>query len=385
MIPWKDMVRFVRILARQRLSPVHQRTIRSMAREGLPWEQVTALACMEGVAGLAYVHLRDLGLLDALPEPVSYGLEAYYHQTGFRTRAALAQAEEIARICERAGIPVIGLQGLSLVPAVYRNPGLRHLSDLDLMVREDRKGPFKEALARAGFGPLDSAYPDVLVRDGVPVDLHTHPLNVERIRARRHLFPGSLAPMWERARPLFASSDGLLTLHPSDNLVALAAHALKHGYEKLFWIMDLHEWVQEKIREEEGWCDAADRAGLWRQEKVLAYTVLLVSRVFGWRIPRVAQERLGPDSLNALEKHLIRLKGGGMPSPALGWLLEFESLPKVSGRVDWLLGNLFPEANVMGQVQKGRGWRRTALPRLRRAVDAVITLADAIRQTRAFS
>ena len=385
MISWQDMARLVRALARQRLGEREERVIRTLARPALPWDRVATLTRMEGVAGLAYRHLKELDLLERVPSRGSDALEKAYRDTTARTRLALAQAEAVSRLCERSGLEAVALQGLSLVPALYPDPGTRHLSDLDLMVRKAQKEPLKRVLTEAGFRPVDPAYPDLLVREGVPVDLHTHLLNVERIRGRERLFPGSLEPMWERAGPLFQGSVGLRALHPADNLVALAAHALKHGYSRLFWIMDLREWAMERFEGPKAWEEAAQRARLWRQGKVLAYGLLLASRVFEWPIPRPAQEGLGLARLDVVEKHLIRLKARGMPSEALGGLLSLKSVQGMGGRLELVLGTLFPEREVLAQVAQGMGWRGRRFRRLRRIGAAGGAAADLLMQAARFS
>ncbi|MBW1798292.1 MAG: nucleotidyltransferase family protein, partial [Deltaproteobacteria bacterium] len=228
MVAWQDLIKFIQCVSRTQLRQTDVDHVFRFAKKEVPWDHLVVLAGIEGVDGFVYYHMNRLGLLNSLPKSVLPKLEDSYARTRKRTLAILNEAEVLSTRLEKARIPVIALQGLPLIKTLYQDPGLRQLGDMDLMVKPGDKDRLKELLCQAGFCTPYPNYPDILFKSDVLIDIHTHVLNLDRIKSRRYLFPEDLGPMWERAIPLFGQADGLLILDPCDNFIALAAHALKH-------------------------------------------------------------------------------------------------------------------------------------------------------------
>jgi hypothetical protein len=136
----------------------------------------------------------------------------------------------------RANVSVLVLKGGSLVHSVYAGrPAWRTLEDLDLLPRPGHHGRAAEALAATGYREVPGAW----VRDGHALDLHADLLGAWRVpgRARAYRFDSDL--LWAAAVPLWTGSRSLYKLEDSVQFAHLAVHAMKHGYEKLKWLVDL--------------------------------------------------------------------------------------------------------------------------------------------------
>ncbi|MBC8459499.1 MAG: nucleotidyltransferase family protein, partial [Deltaproteobacteria bacterium] len=320
MLSRQETVRFIRCISKTHLSQADMDHMLHFLKKDVPWDYLGALAEMEGIAGLLYYRLKTSDLVDYLPKSFIGRLENTYRQTKKHTLAILAKAEALSSSFEEAGISVLALQGLSLVK-VYGDPGLRPLGDADLMVKPCHKGKLKRLLYEAEYRMPSFMYPDLLCQDGIWVDIHTHILNLERIRSRQYLFPEDLAPMWVRAIPFFDKSGGLLLLDPYDNFIALAAHALKHSYSRLIWLVDLYESLLKWAGNTGGWEGMIERAYFWRQEKVVLYALILMERIFDLKVPLWVKDYLGIRKLNILEKQVIRMKFKGFSSGELCYVL----------------------------------------------------------------
>ena len=250
----------------------------------IPWEALAAQAEMDGVAGLMYVHLAKSVQAD-VPTAIMDRLGSMYRKTGTEVQTILSVMQDLASQLAAADIPVMALQGLSLID-LYGDAGIRSLGDVDLMVHPRHKNRFKELLRETGCAVPASVYPDLLYMNDIWIDVHTDLLGQGRNRHRRHLFPEDLEPLWERAEPFFDNNRMFLRPALTDNLMALSAHALKHGYSRLIWVVDLLETIRQLTDHSAGWEAVLAAARFWHQERVLCYTILLLEKYFTCVFPR---------------------------------------------------------------------------------------------------
>lgn len=378
------MVQFIRCISRIHLTQAEVDHVLHFVKKDVPWEHLEVLADIEGVAGFVYYHMKNLGLLGLLPKPALRRLEGTYSQTKKYTLAIVREAEALSSRLKQAHIPVLALQGLSLI-GVYGDPGLRQLGDADLMVKPGHKQRLKELLLQAGYRTPDPTYPDLLYKADVLIDIHTHILNLDRIRNRCHLFPENLTLMWERATSFFDQTDGLLRLDPYDNFIALAAHALKHSYSRLVWLADLHESLLRWIKNPDGWERMVERTRFWQQEKVVLYALILMERIFDLKVPLWVKCDLGIQRLNILEKHAIRLKLRGFSSGELCYALWLCNIKGTGKKLEFIRETVFPSGEIMAQIfplKSGAG-NRLVCPK--RIVNTIILLCKNLRKALAFS
>jgi hypothetical protein len=353
-------------------------------KQNAPWDHLGMLAEMEGVGGLLYHHLKTLGLLGSLPKAVIRHLENTYGQTRKQTLAVVAKAEALSSRLEQARVPVLALQGLSLVK-VYGDPGLRPLGDADLMVKPGHKWRLKALLLEAGYRMPVFLYPDLFHKDGIWLDIHTHILSLDRIRSRRYLFPEDLTSMWERAIPFSDQSNGLLVLDPYDNFIALAAHALKHSYSRLIWLADLHESLLKWTKNPAGWEGMVERTRFWQQERVVLYGLLLLEGIFDLEVPLWVKGYLGIQRLSVLEKHVIRLKLRGFSSGELCYALWLCHIKGAGKKLEFLRETLFPRGEIMAQIFPQKSAQSNGLVYPKRAVNTLNLFCENLRQALKFS
>lgn len=378
MVEGRDMVRFLRCISRRELREADGDFIADFLKRDLPWEHLLMLAKNEGVDGLLCHHLIGSGLMPP-PGSVLRQLKERDREITNYSLAAITEAKSLSARLSEAGFSVIALQGLSLI-RIYRDPGLRPFVDGDFLVRPRHKERLRGLLGEAGFQRAYPAYPDLFEKGGIWFDIHTHILNIERIRARRYLFPEDISPMWERATPLFERLDGLLRMDPADNFIALCAHALKHSYSRLIWLVDLYELLTELTREADGWEGVVERALSWRQERTVLYSLLMLEGILWLRVPEWVRRELGSEGMGLVERHLIRLKLKGFSSDQLCnalWLCCIKGFPC---KVRFLRETLFPRDEIMAQIfPEDQGKRRMGAV-ARRAAETLRLLWDNMKQ-----
>lgn len=370
MVSWKDIIGFLRCISRTGLGPGGKERIVRFSGEEVPWENVRMIAEMEGVSGFLHVHLLRLELLNRLPPTTRASLEKSYERTTERTLAYVAEMKSLSKLFKNRGIPVTALQGLSLVP-VYGDPGLRPFGDADLMVKPSHKERLWALFQEIGYMNPMGTHPDIFVRDPICIDVHTHVLNLERIHSRRYLFPVDLTPMWNRAKPLFDPSGGLLAPDPHDNLIALSAHALKHGYSRLFWLVDLHESLERLLGDRDSHERILERAVFWRQERIVLYALELVEGIFGMKIPPLLKQGLGGGRLSVLERSILSRRIRGHVPRELFILLFLRNIRGIANKTAFLRETVLPRDEILRQTVDKRSHRNRVFMYAKRVFDTM--------------
>ena len=152
------MYRLLALCARTELDAAH---IHRLAQEAAKlteqeWERVPAQAEAHGMAPLLYVHLKAAGV--QLPRDVRRTLQGLVLRHREINRVRMRVLRDILSTYDGAGIPALVLKGAALAHLVYPEPGLRPMSDLDILIPEADLWQAQRLLAESGFdAPLPSS------------------------------------------------------------------------------------------------------------------------------------------------------------------------------------------------------------------------------------
>lgn len=210
------------------------------------WRKLSRTAGPEdaGIAWIAPLLMTNLKRL--LPEdPWVQGNPHFLTLCQLKGRAILESAQATLRFLEEASVPTMALKGLALGLSVYPSPGLRTVTDLDILVPGKDFFRALEALKQRGLraGPGEPRNPADLranhahvlypsKRHEPSIDLHWHVLASAR-------GVEDDAPFWSAAQPLLVGSAATLGLCPEDQLL----HVLVHGVR---WTRMPHvRWVAD--------------------------------------------------------------------------------------------------------------------------------------------
>jgi len=197
-----------------------------------------------GIAWIAPLLMANLQRL--IPDdPWVKGNPHYLTLAHLKGRAMTKSAEQILRCLADASVRTLALKGLALGASVYDSPGLRTVSDLDILVPGKDLFRAMEALKRHGLraGPGEPSAPADLrgnhalgfypsKRHEPSIDLHWHVLASAR-------GDDDDVSFWSAARPLMIGSTPTLSLCPEDQLL----HVLVHGVR---WTRMPHvRWVAD--------------------------------------------------------------------------------------------------------------------------------------------
>ncbi len=303
------------------------------------WGEARRATLVHGVAPLLAQRLEGTaGWLALAPELREYcaGQRALNRQ---RLSLMIADLAAILRAAADIGVAVLPLKGIVLATQFYREPGLRPMADIDLLVRAEQAERMGAALGRVGLGlveetPRHRAYlrdgSAVVAWDGEhpdnPRGVEVHSSVGERLRAIRY---DITAAMWSGTTP--GSYAGALGLTPAPD--ALLQHLLIHT---------CHNMVNRRLRliqlydialvapqvAPAAWRAMAERAISAGEARLLYAPLALAEATFGPLAPGEIRDQLAPATPPALRRLLARAtpselslcaRGEASPAFRLAW------------------------------------------------------------------
>lgn len=248
------------LCARPQILSQSRDEVRQRAAAIADWNRTIALAEYHGLAPLLYHHLNDHA--DALPTQASRQLRALYlrHRRGNEVR--LGVLAEILEALEDIDIEPTVLKGAALGTLVYGDPGLRPLSDLDILVpqqdavraqRQLGEMGFTAPIPRSQYSMMQMHHLPAAVRmvDGVGVQVEIHH-DVFSLRRQASLKVTGRAP---GAIAFDAAGWPAYSLGPDEMVWHLCRHL---DWLRLIWIADILGFT-ERFVEEIDWARVATR------------------------------------------------------------------------------------------------------------------------------
>jgi hypothetical protein len=203
-------------------------------------DRLVRLAWLHRVSPLVHAHRERLGL----PAEARGLFRKATMATLHRNLQLAAELKIALRALTAADIPVILLKGAHLMDAVYGNPALRPMSDIDLLIRPEDAPGAVGALAEAGYhaDAREAAHSNRMDRDIRLAKAGVHALVIEvhsdlNRSTRHHWFP--MDDLWARSLPYALDGEAARALSPEDNAVFLCAHAVPHVFAQLIWLRDI--------------------------------------------------------------------------------------------------------------------------------------------------
>ena len=137
------------LCARRHITSTARDDIVDRAGRASDWPRLLVLAEQQGLGPLLYHHLKPA--LAGLPPPVARQLQSIYIRHKRANEIRLRVLRQVLDAFEDAGILSVVLKGPLLIDRVYGDPGLRPMSDLDLLVPREQAIGAQRLLADLGF------------------------------------------------------------------------------------------------------------------------------------------------------------------------------------------------------------------------------------------
>jgi hypothetical protein len=339
-------------------TPLHQQRIQGLMSQNVDIDRLIDMAFQEGLTGFLYKSLMSSGVLDTLGEEQKERLQSFYYNTVVFNVKLLHDLGEVLELLDQENIQVVLLQGIALLPQIYDDVGLRPTTDIDLWVEEKDFSALVRILLSQGY-QRDKLYPTTFRKGSTILDLRTHILWADRIKAREFLLSKNQETIYNATKTIEVDGHEVRCLNEYDQVLYLMLHALKHNVERLLWLADIKLLIEDWKHAD--WQPLIDRARELGQEKPIYYILFLLTHLFAFQPPVEARQLLQGDRLNLLEKKVLRRRIAGNSLPVWAPLILFTSGKPWSTRLAFMFETLFPKAEVMRQIfpthPEGKVWQ----------------------------
>ena len=210
------------------------------------------------MTGLLYKSLKKAGVLGFLGHRQMQQLQSFYYRTVQCNLQIVHDLKAILRRSNEKGVRVVLLQGVALLEKIYKDIGLRPLTDIDLWVLPEKRGVFDTLITQLGY-QRDPLYPNTFKKGTTIVDINSHILWADRIRSRRHLLAKSQRDLYDKIEILNFEGEPAGCLDDVDQVLYLSLHAFKHCASRLVWLVDIRNLITGW--QTSNWKALSDRAG----------------------------------------------------------------------------------------------------------------------------
>ena len=352
----------------------------------VPWVEVLSLVEGSNAAPAVYAAARDM----AMPAGVHEALEQAFFRSAAANTRCLHQLAGVWDALSRTGAPLLLLKGAALAETLYRDPGLRTIGDIDLLVPREAVRACRDALLGLGYRPTQlEEQPGSLLETSnqeafepppphrTLVELHWHIVDVPYYL---HRIP--VAWFWENSEPAEIAGRPFRVLSPEANLVYLPSHlAFHHRFQRLHSLFDLALLIARR-GEEIDWARVAATCHSFELLTVLRETLDRLARSWPMLPLDEARRQVAAFAPSAMDARLFRHLTAEARSTPLRFYTTLATLPDLASRVRYARLVVFPQPGYMrSRYRVGADWQ---LPYwyLHRLVSGLARFARALPRAR---
>jgi hypothetical protein len=264
------------------------------------WQSLLATAHMQRVSALLYHRLVSRGWAAAVPPAALAAAQRACRETAAANLRLYGELAAVAAALRARDIPVIVLKGPHVASAVWGDPALRQMGDLDLLVHAHDLERAAEVVAAQGYalhGPYRMAailktshqLPSLVKPSGATIELHW---NIVPPGLACQLDPDEL---WKRATPAGIAGIDVRGLAPEDLLLHLCLHT---SYQHLFGFglqpsCDIAETIRH-YQDTLDWPRVTRNARRWKAERGVYLALRVASALVDATVPDAVLEDLRP-------------------------------------------------------------------------------------------
>jgi Uncharacterised nucleotidyltransferase len=175
--------------------------------------------------------------------PLRAKIEEIYGQTRVKNRLQFLDLSQLLESFEQAGIETMVLKGSAFISKYYRDPGLRPMVDLDILVRTQHAFRSIDLLKTMGFEP--HVEKDVHFSERLVPLIHGYAFckpSTSRVDLHWHVLPECLREtddedFWNDSIPVSIETVSSRSLNPADQILHVCVHGSKWA-PSIHWVAD---------------------------------------------------------------------------------------------------------------------------------------------------
>ena len=228
-----------------------QNKINCLVNKNLDWDLVLFNAKEQRIVPLLYHHLSQLDILEKVPSNVSSELRRISFGVLGRNITIYDELKNLLKLFRQAGIEVVILKGAAYIETLYKNIGLRPMSDIDMLFRESQLKKVRTILLQHGYTQNDRWFEQLKVHAHHLVHFIDHNKNIVEVHwsigMYDQLFNIKMEEVWGRTKTINIEHEKMSVLSPEDMVLHQCGHIfIQHcGKISLINLCDLSETIKQ--------------------------------------------------------------------------------------------------------------------------------------------
>ncbi len=212
--------------------------IEEILNNNLDWKYIINCCVKQGISPLFYWNLSRIDKDKSLPYEVVRNLEEMYYSNLARNVLFYDELGKVLTAFKRASVDAIVLKGAFLAEEIYKNIGLRSMTDIDLLIKEEDLQKVEYELTKLKYSAIKVIFPTKLHEKFQTVWTNELQFIHEAKKIIIEIHWGIQPPQihlnvdinkfWENSKPTRIAGIDTLTLSSEDLLQYLCLHLQKH-------------------------------------------------------------------------------------------------------------------------------------------------------------
>lgn len=345
--------------AQTRISEEQRVCINDLVALPLDWNMVSRSAYETGLETLLYSHLKDIPNRRRIPDEFMEMVKKAYHENIARNMFLYYELQRILEFFRSKRIKAILLKGAALAKFMYGDIGLRSMSDLDILVKQEDLDKTKEIMLRLDYiSEKDRQEEPNKTKEHHHIPVYKHREKNIVVEIHWNISESSLGiemkPWWKRAQPVKLNACDVLIPSPEDMIIHLCIHLYNHGYDNRIFLRNLCD-INETLRnhrEDINWNLLRNLTEEYSIHKQVYSVLSLIRKLYdfddvshGW----ISQYNIDINFLAILNKRIFISQDSlyGELSPNL---LKFLKISTMAQRMKMLFQKGFPSRDVISKT-----------------------------------
>jgi hypothetical protein len=212
--------------------------IEKILNEDLDWNYIMECSRRQGISPLFYWNLKKVSDKKDVPFEVMKKLERIYYSNLARNMMFFNELGKTLKAFKKVGIETVVLKGVFLAEEIYKNIGLRPMSDIDLLIKEEDVEKAKEELSKLNYFAEPVIVPTKLhkkfytaLHEELQLVNQNKEIMIEihwDIQPIHNPYKVDIKKLWDNVKPVKIAGVDVLTFAPEDTLQYLCLHMDKH-------------------------------------------------------------------------------------------------------------------------------------------------------------
>jgi hypothetical protein len=300
-----------------------------------------------------------------VPSEIMKDLEKIYYSNLTRNMLLYDELNKVLMAFKKAGIDTVVLKGAFLAEEIYKNIGLRPMSDIDLLVKEkDLQNAKKELIELKYFVPtiyltkfhekfqtaLNDESSFINKDKNINIDFHWD------IQSPQMPYKVDINKFWSNTKPVKISNVEALTFAPEDLLQHLCLHVDKHVNLRTPPAKPLRDYcdiaeVINNYKDTINWGYLLQSSKNYEIEEPIFQGLFIAKEYFGAPVPENIIHELEPVksgiSFEEIFKGLIKNNSNNKYHIEMNYLMNLKTVNGIWNKSRIIFGYIFPSKEYM--------------------------------------